>query len=130
MQKIVNWFKNYWYYYKWQVIISAFVLFVVIFCVVQCGSQEKYDVFITYAGPDNISNQIDDVTSAVRAVYTTKEEKNSRGISVRNLLWVNSDLAEEYISNSVSEKDEDLLDYKFMCFNGKVKCIFTCSERY
>lgn len=38
-------------------------------------------------------------------------------------------IAEEYISNSVIEEDDDLIDYKFMCFNGKVKCIFTCSER-
>lgn len=26
-------------------------------------------------------------------------------------------------------RNEDLLDYKFMCFNGKVKCSFVCSER-
>ena len=26
-------------------------------------------------------------------------------------------------------KDEDLNDYKFMCFNGKVKCSFVCTER-
>lgn len=26
--------------------------------------------------------------------------------------------------------DEDLNDYKFMCFNGKVKCSFICSERF
>lgn len=25
---------------------------------------------------------------------------------------------------------EELSDYKFMCFNGIVKCIFTCTERY
>ena len=101
MQKIVNWFKNYWYYYRWPVLASAFVLFIVIFCVVQCSAQEKFDVYITYAGPDNISNQIDDITSAVRAVYTTKEEKNSRGISVRNLLWINSELAAEYVKNDI-----------------------------
>lgn len=27
-------------------------------------------------------------------------------------------------------KDEVLRDYKFMCFNGKVKCSFVCSDRY
>lgn len=26
--------------------------------------------------------------------------------------------------------NEDILDYKFMCFNGKVKCCFVCSERH
>lgn len=24
----------------------------------------------------------------------------------------------------------ELIDYKFMCFNGEVKCIFTCSDRF
>ena len=27
------------------------------------------------------------------------------------------------------ENTEDLNDYKFMCFNGQVKCSFTCTER-
>lgn len=26
--------------------------------------------------------------------------------------------------------NEDLIDYKFMCFNGKVKCSFVCTDRY
>lgn len=34
-------------------------------------------------------------------------------------------IAEEYINNSKG----DLPDYKFMCFNSKVKYIFTCSDR-
>ena len=44
-------------------------------------------------------------------------------------------LAEQYIedsSNAVLNKGEraDLVDYKFMCFNGEVKCCFTCTERF
>lgn len=35
-------------------------------------------------------------------------------------------IAEENIADDKSE----LLDYKLMCFNGKVKCSFVCSERY
>ena len=35
-------------------------------------------------------------------------------------------IAEKYMENSNGE----LEDYKFMCFNGKVKCCFTCSERF
>lgn len=27
-------------------------------------------------------------------------------------------------------KAYELIDYKFMCFNGEVKCSFTCSERF
>lgn len=29
----------------------------------------------------------------------------------------------------VDESSDDLKDYKFMCFNGRVKCIFVCSNR-
>lgn len=28
------------------------------------------------------------------------------------------------------KENQDLVDYKFMCFNGKVKCCFTCTGRY
>ena len=30
----------------------------------------------------------------------------------------------------VDHSGAELKDYKFMCFNGKVKCIFTCTDRY
>jgi len=35
-------------------------------------------------------------------------------------------IAEQFL---FSENNDQLLDYKFMCFNGKVKCIFVCSGR-
>ena len=35
-------------------------------------------------------------------------------------------LAEEYISDG----SDELRDYKLMCFNGKVKCTFVCSDRF
>lgn len=35
-------------------------------------------------------------------------------------------IAEQYMSDDNGE----LCDYKLMCFNGKVKCSFVCSERY
>lgn len=34
------------------------------------------------------------------------------------------------VEKYIVDDDEDLLDYKFMCFNGKVKCSFVCSERF
>jgi len=36
-------------------------------------------------------------------------------------------IAEEYMEDKNSG---ELEDYKFMCFDGKVKCSFTCTERY
>ena len=36
-------------------------------------------------------------------------------------------IAEKYMKE---ESNHELMDYKFMCFNGKVKCTFVCSERF
>ena len=36
-------------------------------------------------------------------------------------------IIEKYMED---ENTEDLTDYKLMCFQGKVKCIFTCTERF
>ena len=35
-------------------------------------------------------------------------------------------IAEEFLE---SDSSRDLMDYKFMCFNGNVKCVFVCSRR-
>lgn len=36
-------------------------------------------------------------------------------------------IAEQYMEDS---ETSELKDYKFMCFNGKVKCSFVCSDRF
>lgn len=34
------------------------------------------------------------------------------------------------VRNESPKKNEELKDYKFMCFGGRVKCIFTVTERF
>ena len=41
---------NFWYYYKWHVIVALFVIFAVVVCTVQACSREKEDIQIIYAG--------------------------------------------------------------------------------
>ena len=41
---------NFWYYYKWHVIVSLFVILVLVVCTVQACSREKEDICILYAG--------------------------------------------------------------------------------
>lgn len=36
-------------------------------------------------------------------------------------------IAEQYLNPGANE---DLIDYKFMCFNGSVKCCFVCTDRF
>lgn len=63
------------------------------------------------------------------------KKKLARGLS-RNLFFWGREwpyksvkpriIAEKYMKGD----DDDLMDYKLMCFNGKVKCSFVCSERF
>lgn len=55
----------------------------------------------------------------------------------RNFYWVGREWPYKYVSPKIiaepylhNDGEDELVDYKMMCFNGVVKCIFTCSERY
>ena len=45
--------------------------------------------------------------------------------------WVYKNIPRKIIAEAYMEDDSgELRDYKFMCFNGKAKCSFVCSERF
>ena len=44
--------------------------------------------------------------------------------------WPYKNVRPKLIAEQLLESDGDLVDYKLMCFNGKVKCIFTCTRRF
>lgn len=48
---VLRWLDNFWYHYKWTVIIIAFFVVVFLICVIQMGSDPAYDINITYSGP-------------------------------------------------------------------------------
>ena len=68
--------------------------------------------------------------------YTTAKNKIEHCLK-KNFYWVGREwpykevkpkiIAEKYMVDEVSK---DLQDYKFMCFNGVVKCTFVCNERF
>lgn len=44
------WWEYFWDYYKWYVIGGGFVLLLVVVTAVQCATQKRYDMTVTYAG--------------------------------------------------------------------------------
>lgn len=72
--------------------------------------------------------------SKLNLTYAKKkiEKSLSNNYYMQNREWPYKDvkrriLAEEYIEN---DTNSDLVDYKLMCFNGKVKATFTCTSRH
>lgn len=55
--KFIGWLDNFWYHYKWPVIIVAFFVTVITVCTVQMLSRESYDTAITYAGPYRMNEE-------------------------------------------------------------------------
>lgn len=49
--KLYEKLDNFWYYHKWKIIATVFVTFVLVVCIFQSCSREKYDVNVLYAGP-------------------------------------------------------------------------------
>lgn len=78
--KIKYWFQNYFYYYKWRIIIVGFFAAVLIFLFATSSDPTSYDVTILYAGPTMLtSDEKVEVANAFRQVmsedYDGKEGK-------------------------------------------------------
>lgn len=69
MKKIVDWFHNYWYYYKWQIIFGlVFAVFAVV-VVGQMITKTEPDAAILYAGPAPLNaDQTRDICGAFNII--------------------------------------------------------------
>ncbi len=67
--RFLIWLENFWYHYKWAVIIGGFFLVVFLVCVVQCSSTKQSDTTVSFVGGYQLSyserNQIEQVLEAV-----------------------------------------------------------------
>lgn len=50
-------FENFWYYYKWHVIVGFFLVIALVICTVQACSREKEDIVVLYAGSSFIDGE-------------------------------------------------------------------------
>ena len=47
---VIDWLENFWYHYKWTVIVVGFFLLVPIICFAQCATTPHKDAYVTFAG--------------------------------------------------------------------------------
>ena len=78
MSKVLKWLDNFWYHYKWVVIIVVFFLIVGIVLTVQLVTRQNYDAYIMYLGdaaiPDTQYQDILDSFKKVTEDYNGDEE--------------------------------------------------------
>ena len=55
--RFLKWLDNFWYHYKWTVIVVGFFLIVAVIGFVQCASNQQSDLIVTYTGDHAMSNE-------------------------------------------------------------------------
>ena len=92
MNKIIKWFDNFFYHYKWRVFFIVFFAGVFIFCGLQMINRTNYDCYLLYAGPTLFTgdeeNAILDDLSFIVDDFNGDGEKN---ICLTNIVALSDD---------------------------------------
>lgn len=51
------WWEYFWYYHKWHVLGTAFVVFCIVITAVQCATKPQYDFTVIYGGEISFENE-------------------------------------------------------------------------
>lgn len=81
MEKIKNWFKNYWYYYKIPVFFGAFFLIAGMSFLIEYITAPKYDLNIIYIGEKNFEPDALSHTAEVLSKYTPDLNGNGESLA-------------------------------------------------
>ena len=87
--RFLTWLDNFWYHYKWHVIVVLFFLVIAVVGLVQCGTQNTDDAIVTFAGGYTLSGgeieQISNVFSAIAPSKKDGEGKLSVGLNAYSI---------------------------------------------
>lgn len=106
-KKIGNWFRNYWYYYKWPVVIVGFFAVVIAFCLIQQGKSEPYDVTVLYCGPhifgigekEELENTLEQIMSS------DYDGKNGKCVQINDMTAFTDEQMKEALGDEPTASD-------------------------
>lgn len=109
MNKVLSWLDNFWYHYKWHVIV---ILFVAVFLFVSIGqmvSKEKVDVYILYAGPTAFfASEIYEMQDAFKTIMP---DLNNDGKKIVQFVDITL-LTEAQIKANMEKAEAESVEYK------------------
>lgn len=82
--RFVKWWDNFWYHYKWTVIVIAFFLLVFIVCFAQCSQRTLSDTYVTFSGGVVLSEEESTAISQVFGGLTKTEEESAQSVGLRS----------------------------------------------
>lgn len=113
--KVKQWLENFWYHYKWTVIIAAFFIIVAAVCISQMATKEHYDMYIRYVGDASISDtQYQDIKRAFQKTGLDANEDGETIVSFEQVAYISdpdnlmmneiNSLAKETLSVLISQQ--------------------------
>ena len=131
--KLINWFRNYWYYYKWIVIGIAFALVVIVFCTVQTCSSVSEDITLLYAGPfPPAHGSVPDMRSAFEAVLPEDfNENGEKDVSMAMLMIYSEEQMKALEEKAKTDNEAPTIDrYQNATEYQKFQSLFVSGEYY
>lgn len=120
---------NFWYHYKWPVILISFFAIVIIIAVAQMAGKEKADVSIMYAGPQYISSEsYDSLRGAIKNIMSDYNGDGEKGIMFSSLTcmtetqveWKYQQAKEQGISDFYIDRSANVAELKRLEVNFMV----------
>ena len=84
--KLFKWLDNFWYHYKWPVIVVAFFTVVSLICFVQCATKETGDVTVAFAGNYTLTGEERERVLDVLNSVSPETEKDGKKTQMKVLL--------------------------------------------
>lgn len=93
--------QNFWYHYKWHSAVALFLIITLLICTLQFCKQEKYDIYIVYAGSKSIGRtvengdvaEIETVISAFERVTDDFDKNGNININFVNYYYLSAEEA-------------------------------------
>lgn len=132
--RLLSWLDNFWYHYKWVVIIGAFFLAVLIIGLVQIFNRTETDAAVTFAGPAYISpNQCAEIETELGKIIP--EDYTGDGNKIVKFsnytIYYESDLEGKDKSEiDLSQNTTNKSNYDDYVSSGECSIYFVGSELY
>lgn len=106
--KVKKWLENFWYHYKWPVIIAAFFMAISAVCISQMVSKEHYDMYIRYVGDAEITDtQRQDIKRAFEKTGLDSNDDEKTVVSFEQVAYISD--SENILMNEINALAKETL---------------------
>ncbi len=92
MSKVLKWLDNFWYHYKWTVIVVTFFVSVFIVLGVQLATRENYDAYVMYVGNRDVpKTQYQDILHTLNGAAKDYDEDGEVNVNFSRTTFISDE---------------------------------------